>query len=162
MSEPPADNEHDWRSLKDRIAAGPREASADSGIVRSASETKRHYDIERKWLGRIVRIVSAKSFGFIASDDFRSDVFFHFDRFEPVDMDRTYDDGTRVGMSPNEGLWVEFEIDHDHRRETDQLRASAVRPTRRPTPRKLSGRDATFDIVTHHPKARRKKPTWRK
>ena len=56
---------------------------------------------------------------------------------------------------------VEFEID-DELYETEQrLRATVVRPTRRPMGKKLSGRDATFKIVTHHPKARRKRPDWR-
>ena len=153
MSDPPAVHPDD---LPPR-----RSASEDAGIARSASETRRRYDIQRKWLGRIDRLVKGKTFGFIVTDDFRDDVFFHFDRFEPVDMDRTFDDGTRVGLQPSVGLWVEFEIDEPHRRETDQLRATVVRPSKRPTPRKLSGRDATFDIVTHHPKARRRKPTWR-
>lgn len=57
---------------------------------------------------------------------------------------------------------VEFEID-DELFETEQrLRATVVRLSKRPMGRKLSGRDATFNIVTHHPKARRKRPDWRK
>ncbi|MEO1528471.1 MAG: cold shock domain-containing protein [Planctomycetota bacterium] len=57
---------------------------------------------------------------------------------------------------------VEFEID-DELFETEQrLRAKVVRLSKRPMGRKLSGRDATFNIVTHHPKARRKRPDWRK
>ncbi|MFK8115400.1 MAG: cold shock domain-containing protein, partial [Rubripirellula sp.] len=59
-------------------------------------------------------------------------------------------------------LWVEFELDEEHLEENQRLRASVVRPTTRPSGRKLSGRDATFRIVTHHDNARRKRPTWRK
>ena len=56
---------------------------------------------------------------------------------------------------------VEFEIDDEMFEQEQRLRATVVRPTRRPMGRKLSGRDATFNIVTHHPKARRKRPDWR-
>ncbi len=44
----------------------------------------------------------------------------------------------------------------------ERRRAKVVRPTTRPTGGKLSGRDATFRIITHHPNARRKRPNWRK
>lgn len=57
---------------------------------------------------------------------------------------------------------VEFEIDDELFEGEQKLRATIVRPTRRPMGRKLSGRDATFQIITHHPKARRKRPDWRK
>jgi hypothetical protein len=60
------------------------------------------------------------------------------------------------------GRHVEFEIDDEIFENEKRLRAAAVRPTKRPMGRKLSGRDATFKIVTHHPKARRKRPDWRK
>ncbi|MEL6105892.1 MAG: cold shock domain-containing protein [Planctomycetota bacterium] len=57
---------------------------------------------------------------------------------------------------------VEFEIDDDLFETEQRLRARVVRLSKRPMGRKLSGRDATFNIVTHHPKARRKRPDWRK
>lgn len=56
---------------------------------------------------------------------------------------------------------VEFEIDDELFEQEKRLRATIVCPTRRPMGRKLTGRDATFKIVTHHPKARRKRPDWR-
>jgi cold shock CspA family protein len=59
------------------------------------------------------------------------------------------------------GMYVEFEIDDEIFATDKKLRATVARPTDRPQGRKLSGRDATFTIVTHHPKARRKRPTWR-
>ncbi len=57
--------------------------------------------------------------------------------------------------------FVEFEIDDEMFEAEQRLRAKVVRLTRRPMGKKLSGRDATFKIVTHHPKARRKRPDWR-
>ena len=56
---------------------------------------------------------------------------------------------------------VEFELDDEQFEEEKRLRAKVVRPTTRPIGRKLSGRDATFQIITHHPKARRRRPSWR-
>ena len=53
------------------------------------------------------------------------------------------------------------ELDDDQFEEDKRLRAKVVRPTTRPIGRKLSGRDATFQIITHHPKARRRRPSWR-
>lgn len=106
-------------------------------------------------------MVDEKHFGFIDAEDFRDDVFFHEDVFEPVDLNRTDEFGRRSGLRAVEGLWVEYEIDDDHFEREKKLRAIVVRPTNRPGHRKLSGRDATFNIVTHHPNARRKRPTWR-
>lgn len=108
-----------------------------------------------------MRYVTDKEYGFIDAEDFRDDVFFHRDIFEPKEVGRNDEDGTPVGLTPIEGLWVEFEVDDEHLRQTEKLRAKAVRPTKRPGGRKLSGRDATFKIVTHHPRARRKRPDWR-
>ena len=60
------------------------------------------------------------------------------------------------------GRNVEFEIDDELFETEKRLRATTVQPTKRPLGRKMSGRDATFKIVTHHPRARRKRPDWRK
>ena len=117
---------------------------------------------ERKRLGKIVRYLEDKNFGFIEAEDFRDDVYFHLDVFEPVDMKMTYDDGTKVGMHPTEMLWVEFELDSETISKDDKLRAKAVRPSRRPEGRRMTGRDATFNVYTRHPKSLRKKPSWRK
>ncbi len=98
------------------------------------------------------------TYGFIQAEDFIDDVFFH-----SVDWDgRITKNGVTRKIDPEVELWVEFELDDEHRETQDRLRAKVVRPTNRPTGRKLSGRDATFRIVTHHPNARRKRPTWRK
>lgn len=125
-------------------------------------DSPRRPRLQRKRLGRIVRFVLDKHFGFIDAEDFRDDVFFHEDIFEPTTVRRVNEYGESVGDKPMEGLWVEFEIDDEHFENEKMLRAKVVRPTDRPAGRKLSGRDATFRIVTHHPKARRKRPTWRK
>ena len=121
-------------------------------------QPKRRFRIERKRLGKIVSIKEENQFGFIEAEDFRDDVFFHFQDWEG----EVSKDGRTTNVAPEPLMWVEFELDDDHFANEQKLRAKAVRPTDRPIGRKLSGRDATFDIVTHHPKARRKKPNWRK
>ena len=98
-----------------------------------------------------------KSFGFIESENFRDDVFFHFTVFDGKVTKGGKDTFEKIEMD----LWVEFELDEEVFRLQDRLRAKIVRPTERPRGRKLSGRDATFKIITHHPRARKKRPTWR-
>lgn len=97
-------------------------------------------------------------FGFIDAEDFRDDVFFHRDHWDG----RVTRNGRQTTIHPEIGMWVEFELDDVRFEEEKRLRAKVVRPTDRPIGRKLSGRDATFKIVTHHPNAKRKRPTWRK
>ena len=108
------------------------------------------FRIQRKRLGRIKTVKPEKEFGFIDSDDFREDVFFHFKAWDAPNGELFYDDS-----------YVEFEIDEEHFEKTKKLRAKVFRPTDRPDGRKLTARDATFEIVHHHPRARRKRPTWR-
>lgn len=121
-------------------------------------KVKRRFPIQRKRLGKIMTIRDQSQFGFIDGEDFREDVFFHFDVWQGA----TEKHGKTVYVKPEEGLWVEFEIDDEHLANEEKLRAKIVRPTNRPGGRKLSGRDATFNIMTRHPKARKKKPSWRK
>lgn len=97
------------------------------------------------------------SFGFIESENFREDVFFHFTVFDG----KSAKEGDNTEIKIEMDLWVEFELDEEVFREQQKLRAKVVRPTSRPRGRKLSGRDATFNIITHHPRARRKRPSWR-
>jgi len=119
---------------------------------------KKKFRIQRRRLGKIMFIEKEGTYGFIQAEDFIDDVFFH-----SVDWDgRITKNGVTRKIDPEVELWVEFELDDEHRETQDRLRAKVVRPTNRPTGRKLSGRDATFRIVTHHPNARRKRPTWRK
>lgn len=123
-----------------------------------ADEPKKKFRIQRRRLGRVMSIREDKSFGFIDAEDFRDDVFFHFHDWQS----EVVRNGRRLTIVPEEELWVEFELDDEHFETEQRLRAKVVRPTNRPSGRKLSGRDATFRIVTHHEKAKRKKPTWRK
>ena len=97
------------------------------------------------------------SFGFIEPENFRDDVFFHFTVFEG----KIEKNGVMTNVPIEMDLWVEFELDEEVFRADNKLRAKVVRPTNRPRGRKLSGRDATFNIATRHPKARKKRPTWR-
>ena len=115
------------------------------------------FPIQRKHLGRINSLPPDKDFGFIEAESFRDDVFFHFTVYDGkvVTGERTQN------VKLEEDLWVEFELDEDVFRKDNKLRAKTVCPSNRPRGRKLSGRDATFNIMTRHPKARKKRPTWR-
>jgi len=121
-------------------------------------EPKKKFRIQRQRLGKITSVLEDKNFGFIEAEDFRDDVFFHFQDWHG-EVTRN---GRTTTLAPEPMMWVEFEIDDDRFEKEQKLRAKTVRPTDRPIGRKLSGRDATFNIVTHHPKARRKRPDWRK
>ena len=118
---------------------------------------RNRYPIERRRLGKINYINDDGSYGFIEAEDFRDDVFFHNKDWEGGESGEG-----QSPIQPEVAMWVEFELDDAFFDREQRLRAKAVRPTDRPRGRKLSGRDATFQVVTHHPKARRKRPTWRK
>ncbi len=92
-------------------------------------------------------------FGFIDAEDFREDVFFHKSAWQD----------NRGGLSrpPEAGTYVEFEIDDEYFSREKKLRAKAVRFTDRPMSKRLSFRDTPHLANPHHPKARRKRPTWR-
>jgi len=148
---------------------------------------KKKFRITRKRLGTIRFVDPKGDYGFIEAEDFRDDVYFHHSAWCPDEApaggplasrqatagksdDRSRQRsryGDRQNRSPKlvaEQLvqkHVEFEIDDDLFEQEKRLRATIVMPTRRPMGRRLSGRDATFKIVTHHPKARRKRPDWR-
>lgn len=115
-------------------------------------EPRKIFRIQKKRLGTIRFLREDGEFGFITAEDFRDDVFFHRTAWESLE--------TRPVM-PEVGMFVEFEIDDELFSTEKRLRAVIVRRTERPEGKKLSGRDATFQIVTHHPRARRKRPDWR-
>lgn len=136
--------------------------------------------IQRRRLGTIQYVQDQGEFGFITAEDFRDDVFFHHTVWQDANgseeskADVTGDQhSTSTGQASHRSseskplpkslldTWVEFEIDEDHFAAEKKLRATVVRPSNRPQGKKLSGRDATFKIVTHHPNARRKRPSWR-
>ncbi len=120
-------------------------------------EVKKRFHIQRQRLGKIMFMSEDGTFGFIQGEDFRDDVFFHVQDWDG----KVTKAGVSQTLDPAVEMWVEFELNDEHFETEKRLRAKIVRPTDRPTGRKLSGRDATFKIVTHHPKARKKRPTWR-
>ena len=102
-------------------------------------------------VGRVIRMIREKSFGFIRADEFREDVFFHFS---------CVDRNTHPDQWPDE-LEVEFELNELLRIDEGKLQASLVRPATRP---RAVAIDEIGDKVTkakHHPKARQRKPIWR-
>ncbi|MEM9587362.1 MAG: cold shock domain-containing protein [Planctomycetota bacterium] len=107
------------------------------------------FRIQRLRLGKIRYMQPEGEFGFIDSEDFRDDVFFHHTVWESEKV------------VPQEKIFVEFELDDDHRVATDKLRAKVVRPTRRPEGKTLSTRETPELQIKHHPNARKKRPTWR-
>ena len=121
------------------------------------SGVKKRFRIQKRRLGKIKFLSKDGDYGFIAAEDYTDDVFFHTSNWKP---ELTKDGVTRM-VEPSFDLWVEFELDDEQFDLDKRLRAKVIRPTSRPIGRKLSGRDATFNIVTHHPKARKKRPTWR-
>lgn len=113
-------------------------------------EKEKPFRIQKKRLGEVKFVHENGEFGFIEAEDFREDVFFHKTSWE---SDRN--------LLPQPEMYVEFELDDDQFEEKQKLRAKVVRPTQRPSGRKLKASDATFEFTFHHPKARRKRPTWR-
>lgn len=154
-SEPPAKRGPRYETSK-RPRDGNAKRDPRHELTREA-EVMRRFPIQRRRLGKIISILPESKFGFIDGEDFRDDVFFHMDVWDAKVMRN----GREIRLEPEEGMWVEFEIDDARFKDEQKLRATIVRPTNRPIGRKLSGRDATFEIVTHHPRARRKRPTWR-
>ncbi len=122
------------------------------------SEPKKRFRIQKRRLGKIKFIATDDDYGFIAAEDFKDDVFFH----TSVWQGQPENDARQRATAPEIEQWVEFELDDDQLDADGRLRAKVVRPTKRPIGRKLSGRDATFNIVTHHPNARKRRPNWRK
>lgn len=116
------------------------------------------FRVQRRRLGRIRFVHPEGQYGFIEAEDFRDDVFFHRRDWSAQSENRQ----SSSAELPEIGTWVEFELDDEHFAVEKKLRAKVVRPTDRPSGRKLSGRDATFQITTHHPRARRRRPDWRK
>lgn len=102
-------------------------------------------------VGVVVKLIYDRKFGFIQSDHFRDDVFFHFSKV--------------VGSRPD--LWyagqeVEFDLNEVRRLELNVLEAEKVQIASRPLSHMLNERDKPGMSPTHHPKARRRKPSWRK
>lgn len=102
-------------------------------------------------VGVVVKVLADKKVGFIRSEDLRNDVFFHFSKV------------AAVGSRPlEEGEEVEYEIDELQRiKKSDRLQATLVRRSTRPLSVKIKPSDAPKLRVKHHPKALKRRPSWR-
>lgn len=157
---PTDDQNPDDERLGDRRLSGQKSAESKS----NDEPERRRVRIQRKRLGSVRKIDQKGEFGFIEAEDFREDVFFHRTVWQAGISTEASDAPVQTGPLSEELVYtfVEFEIDDELLKTEKKLRAKVVRPTKRPRGRKLSGRDATFKIITHHPNARRKKPRWRR
>lgn len=117
------------------------------------SETPKKFHIQRRRLGRIKHVEPTGKYGFIDAEDFREDVFFHASTWQD-------DAGPLVPRAV--GVFVEFELDDEHRDSGGKLRASVVRPTQRPEGMQLDEHADPRLQVKHHPRARQRRPSWRK
>lgn len=117
------------------------------------TENQEPFIVPRRRLGRIRHMDERGKFGFIEAEDYREDVFFHVTKWEPV--------GPR-DTGPRKGQFVEFELDELYRRAEGKLRALIVRSTSRPDGDRLRGKTDPHLQVQHHPKARQKRPEWRR
>lgn len=122
-------------------------------MKRKPAEPDKPFYIQRKRLGVVKFVRPEGDFGFIEAEDFREDVFFHKSAWQGNANGRTLD--------PAAGLYVEYELDEEYFAREKKLRAKVVRLTDRPMGRKLSMRQTPHLINAHHPKALRKRPTWR-
>ncbi len=101
-------------------------------------------------IGSVVKVIAEKKIGFIRSEDLREDVFFHFSKVEQV--------GT---LDLQEGEEVEYEIDELAKIEKQRLQATLVRRSVRPLAMRIQPSDAPELNAHHHPKARKRRPSWR-
>ena len=97
-------------------------------------------------IGVITKLVSEKGIGFISPSGGKNDVFFHFsvlvgEQFEQL----------------KEGQAVTFDLDTEESTR-DRPRAAKVEPC----DPKLLGKSGENEKAAAHPRARRRKPTWRR
>lgn len=98
-------------------------------------------------LGTVSRIISEKGIGFITPCGPGRDVFFHYSAVVGEQFEQL-----------KEGQAVSFEIERS-KDKTDRPRAAKVEPC----DQKLLGRTGADEPpATRHPRARGRKPTWRK
>jgi cold shock CspA family protein len=101
-------------------------------------------------IGQIITVIADRKFGFIRTEHFRDDVFFHFSTLENLNPK-----WLRIGQD------VEFEIDELLRLNKQKLEATIVREPSRPLAVKLDEEMIEGLRPSHHPKARRRKPGWK-
>ncbi|MBC8876962.1 MAG: cold shock domain-containing protein [Planctomycetes bacterium] len=96
--------------------------------------------------GFITKIIAEKKIGFIASRDGGRDVFFHSSVVAGDQFDKL-----------EEGQTVSFDLD-ETQGTNERPRAAKVEPSDEKRPTGSKGADPQ---VARHPRARRRKPTWR-
>ena len=101
-------------------------------------------------VGTIIKIITEKKFGFIRTDHFRDDVFFHQSALKGLQFRHL-----------EEGMTVEFEINEILRLDEQKLEATVVQPSARPLSKSLDENPRREILAAHHPRARQRKPTWR-
>ncbi len=102
-------------------------------------------------VGHIIKIFPDRKFGFIKTDHFRDDVFFHYSALR----------GGLQGRFLEENQEVEFEINEILRLDEQKLEAIIVQTPARPLSKTLDEKSIKQMQATHHPRARQRKPTWR-
>ena len=98
-------------------------------------------------LGFVKKIVPEKNFGFISAGLDEPDVFFHASAAGPELFEQ---------LKP--GQPVVYELDDDPERRGQGMRAKSIK---RCTPDQVI-QTGPLAPARHHPKAQRKKPTWRR
>lgn len=102
-------------------------------------------------IGKVVKLLHDRRFGFIRADNLRNDVLFRYSVVKPPARPLQW----IVGQE------VEFDLDELYRMEHGDLQATVVQPATRPQSHKLDETLAPGMMPAHHPKARRRKPNWR-
>lgn len=102
-------------------------------------------------VGHIIKLIPERKFGFIKTDHFRDDVFFHFSALR----------GGLQGRLLEENQEVEFEINEILRLDEQKLEATIVQTPARPLSKTLDEKSIRELQASHHPRARQRKPTWR-
>lgn len=102
-------------------------------------------------VGIIAKLIEDRKFGFIETDHFRDDVFFHQSCLEGLTFKRLY-----VGQE------VEFEINEILRMDEDKLEATIVKASSIPLSKSVDDQPQRGMRASHHPRARQRKPSWKK
>ncbi|MFN7734043.1 MAG: cold shock domain-containing protein [Pirellula sp.] len=101
-------------------------------------------------IGQIINVIADRKFGFIRTEHFRDDVFFHFSTLKNINPKRL-----RIGQE------VEFEIDELLRINKQKLEAVLVQEPAEPLSARLEEENHAELRAAHHPRARRRKPSWK-
>ena len=101
-------------------------------------------------VGHIIKVVYDRKFGFIKTEHFRDDVFFHFSVLKQLQ-----------GRFLEEGQEVEFEINEILRLDEEKLEATIVQAASRPLVKSFDEKAIPEMRASHHPRARQRKPLWR-